>query len=235
MTHTYLDTTIDYNVVYERRNNIGIYVDIYGYIEVRASKETSIDSIEKSLEKQWELILHKSQEMKDRHTGNYEKVYEHGEKFLYLGKSYPIIISIKIDIEKDCVIFEDDKLHINVKQQDDEAVRQALKRFYYQKCKSIIEKRIRNYQSEFKIKPRSIKITDDKKSWGTCNSKYELTFNWKLAMAPLDVIDYVVVHEMCHTVHLNHDRSFWRLVGKILPDYEQRQRWLALSGWKMIV
>ena len=46
-------------------------------------------------------------------------------------------------------------------------------------------------------------------------------------MAPLKVIDYVVVHEMCHMVHMNHDRSFWRLVGKIIPDYEQRENWLA--------
>ncbi len=54
-------------------------------------------------------------------------------------------------------------------------------------------------------------------------------------MAPLRVIDYVVVHEMCHMVHMNHDRSFWRLVGKIIPDYEQRENWLALSNWKMVV
>ena len=54
-------------------------------------------------------------------------------------------------------------------------------------------------------------------------------------MAPLNVIDYVVVHEMCHMVHLNHDRSFWRLVGKIIPDYEQRENWLNFSNWKMTV
>jgi predicted metal-dependent hydrolase len=235
MTHTYLDTTIDFNVIYERRKNVGIYVDVYGYIEVHAPKDSDIIVIQKALEKQWELILLKSKEMKDRNLGSYEKVYEHGETFLYLGKAYPIVITCNSDLEKDCVILEDDKLYINVKQQDDDVIRQALKRFYYQNCKSVIEKRIRFFQSEFKVKPRSIKITDDKKNWGTCNSKYELTFNWKLIMAPIEVIDYVVVHEMCHTVHLNHDRSFWRLVGKVIPDYERRQNWLALSGWKMIL
>jgi len=63
---------------------------------------------------------------------------------------------------------------------------------------------------------------------------YDLLYK-KLAMAPLEVIDYIVVHEMCHMVHLNHDRSFWRLVGKMLPDYEERESWLAQSSWKMVV
>ncbi len=70
---------------------------------------------------------------------------------------------------------------------------------------------------------------------GTCNSKRELTFNWKLAMAPLDVIDYIVIHEMCHMVHMNHDRSFWRLVGKYMPNYDEKQAWLANSHWKMVL
>ena len=54
-------------------------------------------------------------------------------------------------------------------------------------------------------------------------------------MAPMEVIDYVVIHEMCHTVHLNHDRSFWRLVGKYDPNYEYHQKWLATTNWKMIL
>ena len=54
-------------------------------------------------------------------------------------------------------------------------------------------------------------------------------------MAPMEVLDYVVIHEMCHMIHLNHDRSFWRLVGKYKPDYEQCQEWLRQSHWKMVV
>jgi predicted metal-dependent hydrolase len=54
-------------------------------------------------------------------------------------------------------------------------------------------------------------------------------------MAPLKVIDYVVAHEMCHMVQLNHDRSFWHLFGKIIPGYEQRESWLKFSNWKMTV
>lgn len=235
MTHTFLDTTIYFTIIYKRRKTIGIHIDLNGQIEVQAPKDTPMNTITSLLENKWEWIGQKSKEMKDRAAGNLAKVYDPGEVFLYLGKAYEIRISSNNDIIKDYVVFEEDKLQIYVKQQNDESIKQALKRFYYQQCKALVEGRIRIYQSDFKMKPRSIRITDDSKNWGTCNSKLELTFNWKLAMAPIEVIDYVVVHEMCHMVHLNHERSFWRLVGKILPDYEVRQNWLALSNWKMIV
>ena len=214
---------------------MGIYIDLYGNVEVQVPKGTPDEHVLQLLEEKWDWIQQKSKEMKDRMLGPKEKVYDHGESFLYLGNTYPIQISQDIDIKQDHVVFEGDKLHIYVKQLEDEKIKQALKRFYYQQCKALVEKSIQSYQSNFKIKPRSIRISDSKRTWGTCDSKQQLTFNWKLAMAPLKVIDYVVVHEMCHMVHLNHDRSFWRLVGKILPDYERRENWLALSSWKMTV
>jgi len=235
MTHTFAGETIDFDLVYKKRKTMGIYINVYGHVEVRAPKETSDECVLQLLEKNWNWVQKKIKEMKERTAGHMEKVYDHGEIFLYLGKTYPIQISQDMDIKQDYVMFEVDKLHIYVKEQEDERVKQALKRFYYQQCKALVEGRIKAYQSNFKTKPRSIRISDNKCTWGTCDSKLQLTFNWKLAMAPLEVIDYVVVHEMCHMVHLNHERSFWRLVGKIMPDYEERQNWLALSSWKMIV
>lgn len=235
MIHTYSGTTIRFEIKYKNRTSIGISIDSYGNIEVQAPKGTADEKVLQLLEGKWDLIRQKVNEMKDRLQGSQEKVYEHGESFLYLGTTYPIKISQDIKITKDYVVFEGEKLHIFVKQLDDEKIKQALKRFYYQQCKAFVEKSISFYQSNFKTKPRSIHISDSKNTWGTCDSKLQLTFNWRLAMAPQEVIDYVVVHEMCHMVHLNHDRSFWRLVGKIMPDYKEKENWLALSNWKMTV
>ncbi len=235
MTHTFLGETIDFDLIYKRRKTIGIYIDIYGRVEMRVPKEVSEEKALQLLEKKWDWVQHKSKEMKQKTAGHKEKVYDPGEIFLYLGNSYPIEISEDKNVKQDYVMLEGDKLHIYVKQQDEERIKQALKRFYYKQCKALVEKRIQFYQNNFKLKPRAIRIANNNSNWGTCDSNLQLTFNWKLAMAPLEVIDYVVVHEMCHMVHLNHERSFWRLVGKILPDYEQRKNWLALSSWKMIV
>ncbi|GHI00294.1 M48 family metallopeptidase [Neobacillus kokaensis] len=235
MIHTYLGETIRFEINYKNRTSFGITIDSYGNIEVQAPKATPDDRVIQLLEGNWELIQQKLKEMNDRLQGPEKKVYEYGEHFLYLGNTYPIQIIQDINLEEEHVVFEEGKLRIYVKKSDPEKIKQALKRFYYQKCKALVEKSISFYQSSFKTKPRSIRITDSKTTWGTCDSKQQLTFNWKLAMAPREVIDYVVVHEMCHMVHLNHDRSFWRLVGKIMPDYKEKESWLALSSWKMTV
>jgi predicted metal-dependent hydrolase len=235
MIHKYLGQTLSFEINYKNRTSMGIYIDVYGNVEIQAPKGTSDKLLLQLLEEKWDWIQQKSTEMKDRTLGQKVKVYDHGETFLYLGNEYPIQVSLDINIKQDYVVFEGDKLYIYVKQLEDEKIKQALKRFYYQQCKTLVERSIRSYQSNFKIKPRSIRISDNNRNWGTCDSRQQLTFNWKLAMAPLKVIDYVVVHEMCHMVHLNHDRSFWRLVGKIIPEYEQMENWLALSSWKMTV
>lgn len=235
MIHKYLGQTLSFEINYKNRTSMGIYIDVYGNVEIQAPKGTSDELILQLLEGKWDWIQQKSTEMKDRTLGQKVKVYDHGETFLYLGNEYPIQVSQDITIKQDYVVLEGDKLYIYVKQLEDEKIKQVLKRFYYQQCKTLVERSIRSYQSNFKIKPRSIRISDNNRNWGTCDSRQQLTFNWKLAMAPLKVIDYVVVHEMCHMVHLNHDRSFWRLVGKIIPEYEQMENWLALSSWKMTV
>jgi len=235
MIHTYSSKTIQFEIKYKNRTSIRILIDSYGKIEVQAPKKTPDERVIQALEDKWDLIQQKLKEMRDRMNGPQEKVYENDESFLYLGDNYPIKIIQDIHIMQDHVVFEGEKLYVYVKQLDDEKNKQALKRFYYQQCKVLVEKSISSYQSNFKTKPRSIRISDSKSTWGTCDSKRQLTFNWRLAMAPREVIDYVVVHEMCHMVHLNHDRSFWRLVGKIMPDYKEKENWLALTNWKMTV
>ncbi|QIZ06857.1 M48 family metallopeptidase [Priestia megaterium] len=235
MIHKYLGQTLSFEINYKNRTSMGIYIDVYGNVEIQVPKGTSDELILQLLEEKWDWIQQKTTEMKDRTLGQKVKVYDHGETFLYLGDEYPIQVSQDITIKQDYVVLEEDKLYIYVKELEDEKIKQALKRFYYQQCKTLVERSIRSYQSNFKIKPRSIRISDNNRNWGTCDSRQQLTFNWRLAMAPLKVIDYVVVHEMCHMVHLNHDRSFWRLVGKIIPEYEQMENWLALSSWKMTV
>ncbi|WP_223594548.1 M48 family metallopeptidase [Neobacillus bataviensis] len=235
MIHTYAGKTIRFEIKYKNRTSIGIMIDSYGNVEVQAPKGTPDERVLQLLEDNWDLIQQKLKEMKDRLQGPQQKIYEPGESFLYLGNTYPIQIFQEKNINEDYVVFEGEELHIYVKQLEDEKIKHALRRFYYQQCKALVEKSIFFYQSHFKTKPRSIRITDSKTTWGTCDSRQQLTFNWRLAMAPQKVIDYVVVHEMCHMVHLNHDRSFWRLVGKIMPDYKEQENWLTLSNWKMTV
>lgn len=226
---------ITYKLLSKKRKTYGIYIDMYGNIELRVPKQPKEEYILKILEEKYEWIVKKSEEMKEKTMGYKEKTYTHGETFLYLGKEYPIQIYQAGADEKNHTIFKDNTLLVYVKEHNDIQVKEALKRFYNQQCKALIEQRVSYFQKQLRVKPKSIKLTSSKANWGTCNSKKEITFNWRLIMAPQEVMDYVVVHELCHLIHMNHDRSFWRLVGQVIKDYEKQQSWLAYSNWKMVL
>jgi predicted metal-dependent hydrolase len=79
-----------------------------------------------------------------------------------------------------------------------------------------------------------ITMRDQRSRWGSCSSTGALSFNWRLVLAPHDVLDYVVVHEVCHLVEHNHGPAFWRLVGRRRPDYRESKRWLDDHGWELL-
>ncbi len=92
-------------------------------------------------------------------------------------------------------------------------------------------------QSEaFALGVRYTRLTlrDQKSRWGSCSSKGTLSFNWRLVLAPHDVLDYVVVHEVCHLVELHHGPDFWALLAKRRPGYEESKRWLDDHGWEIL-
>jgi hypothetical protein len=77
-------------------------------------------------------------------------------------------------------------------------------------------------------------VRDQVSRWGSCSSKGGLNFNWRLVLAPHDVLDYVVVHEICHLVELNHSAKFWKLVERRRPNYRDSKRWLDEHGWEIL-
>jgi predicted metal-dependent hydrolase len=77
-------------------------------------------------------------------------------------------------------------------------------------------------------------LRDQKSRWGSCSSKGGLSFNWRLVLAPHDVLDYVVVHEVCHLVEHHHGPAFWRLVARRRPGYREQKRWLDDHGWELL-
>jgi predicted metal-dependent hydrolase len=79
-----------------------------------------------------------------------------------------------------------------------------------------------------------ITLRDQRSRWGSCSSKGALSFNWRLVLAPHDVLDYVVVHEVCHLVEHHHGREFWKLVERRRPDYRDSKEWLDTYGWEIL-
>lgn len=101
-------------------------------------------------------------------------------------------------------------------------------------ARRIFEERSAHFAEIIGVKYNRIAIREQKTRWGSCSSDQNLNFNWKLILAPPEVLDYVVVHEICHLKEMNHSRAFWDEVEKILPDYQAQKQWLKDNGWKLI-
>lgn len=132
---------------------------------------------------------------------------EVGKKYIkYLGDTKPLDEAINADGLSETEILDE------------------ISKFYIRCSKQITKERTKIYQESLKVTPRSIKIEKICNRWGSCNSKKEITYNYLISTLPMELIDYIVVHELCHIHHMNHDRSFWRKVGSIIPDYKERMR-----------
>ena len=86
------------------------------------------------------------------------------------------------------------------------------------------------YAEVMGVTPAKVRISSAKTRWGSCSAKGNLNFNALLMLMPKEVIDYVVVHELCHLREMNHSDRFYREIARVMPDYEERQRWLRENG-----
>jgi predicted metal-dependent hydrolase len=109
------------------------------------------------------------------------------------------------------------------------AVKKHIEQYFKQQAEHIIPLKVATYAQLTSLKPSSIKIRQYRSRWGSCNSRGELSFNTLLMMLPIDVINYVVVHELCHLQHLNHSKEFWQLVAKYFPHYNQAKQWVKTN------
>ena len=115
--------------------------------------------------------------------------------------------------------------------------RAALEQKYRSAARILFAERVRFFEPLLPpehLRITGIRIAAQKSRWGSCSSRGTLSFNWKLMLAPPEVLDYVVVHELCHLVEMNHSKAFWDLVGSILPDYKRLRKWLKDNGASLL-
>ena len=113
---------------------------------------------------------------------------------------------------------------------DYEYRREQLEKWYRREAAAIFEEKAEEFAKRLHVSFEDIRIKDQKSRWGSCSSKRNMNFNWRLLMAPEPVCDYVIIHELCHLVHMNHSADFWNLVESICTDYRQYKKWLREKG-----
>lgn len=218
-------------VVYSKRKTIAIHINRDKNVIVRAPIGIDKNKLKELVESKGNWIINKLDEVK--HYKIHEKKYQNGELFLFLGKEYPLDIVVNNKINRPVVEIKDYSLKVTTNSNDKECIKSLIEYFYRHETLKIINARIKYYQKYFKIQPNNIRVKKQKTRWGSCSSLKNLNFNLKLSMAKISVIDYIVVHEMSHLIHLNHSKDFWNLVRSVLPNYEEEKKWLRSNESKL--
>ena len=160
-----------------------------------------------------------------------DKKYEEGEDHLLFGESLKLEIILADNPTRTSVLKAEDKLSIQVYAQFDklkrsQELKNALLMFYLEKGIEYLTEKVNFYTNLLGVDYTKVEIKKVSSIWGSCSAKNVLSFNRKLVMAPYEVIDYVVIHEVCHLKERNHSSRFWSLVFKLDKDYKQHRRWL---------
>ncbi len=232
-------STISYEIIRSNRKTLGLEVSLEEGIKVRAPKRLKQARIAELVRQKAPWILKKQSEFADVKPSPTPKKFVGGEKLPYLGRRYRIKVkniegkdvSVKLYqgkfwIEVGVEISEDDRR---------EAIRAKLILWYREQALDKLAERVERYQNRIGQEPNSIKVKEQKKRWGSCSSLGNLNFNWRIIMAPISVIDYIVVHELAHLKHLNHSKDFWQLVEAIVPSYKEKQEWLRVNRKRLVV
>ena len=113
---------------------------------------------------------------------------------------------------------------------DYEDRRWVLEQWYRRQAQIVIGEKAREFAALLGVSYAAVRIKDQRSRWGSCSGKGNLNFNWRILMAPEAVCDYVVIHELCHLVHMDHSERFWKLVESVCPDYRRCRAWLKEQG-----
>lgn len=236
---------IKINVIYRKRKNISIRIIPKDKIDIISPKSVPNSFLKEVIIKKKDWILKTLDKYKNISQEFYEeRQFVDGEIFYYLGKEYKLkLICDKNILNKNknyCHIsLHKENIVIKINNYDKELIRSKIKRWYKIESEKVVLSRIeylkQNNQIIRTLNPNIIKIKEQKKRWGSCTSQKSIYINSRISMARLDVIDYIIIHEFCHLVHMNHSKDFYELVKKIMPNYKKCEIWLKENGYKLII
>jgi len=156
-----------------------------------------------------------------------------GSVLKFFGNEYQIEFS-KVKSSKPFLLFFDKKIKFYPSEQC-QNFESALIKLIRDKASSLIKKRVLILSSRYQIRFNKLRIKDTKTRWGSCSSLGNINLNWRLAFAPLECLDYMILHELCHIKEMNHSKKFWKEVESKIPDYKVWKKWLRENGRSLYV
>lgn len=215
----------DYSIKRSKRKTLSIYIERDGAVSVLAPEHNTDSEIESIvMQRSYQIYKHLA-EQEELNAAKTQREIANGESFLYLGRNYRLQL-----VKEQEVPLKLKDGHFYLLQSFKEDAQLIFKNFYKAKALPRINARVEYFKTRMGVSPNEIRIMELHNRWASCSRKGDLNFHWKCLMAPLTVLDYIIVHEMAHLIHDNHSEAFWNVVDKILPDYRERKSWLRFNG-----
>lgn len=215
-----------------RRKTASIRVE-EGAVSVVVPTSTSIEKIDQLLESKRLWIKEKMALQRDLAPAS-GKQFVSGEAFSYLGRNYRLKVIqgpfVPVKLLQGQLVAQTPE-----GSQQSHMIRNALVRWYKRQATQKIQEKVRRYAPMVGVEPSGVAIKAFKSRWGSCTAKGELEFNWRIMFAPNRMVDYVVVHELCHLIHHDHSPEFWLEVQRVMPDYLDCRNWLKENSDRLII
>ena len=211
----------------ERASRSRIDVDLSG-VTVVIPEGKNLEP-EEFLHEKKDWVLDKQKEIENYWARIPEREFEEGETFPYLGEEYELSFTPgnRFDIVDGRIMIPEEKAN-------DSSLKDVIEELYREKAREKILEIIGEYREELDVDFNKLYIRNQKTKWASCSSKNNLSFNWRLMMAPEKVLEYVVVHELLHLKEPNHSDRFWSLMEDVMPDYRERRRWLKENSPELV-
>ena len=225
---------IPYTVAYSaRRKTVKLTVSAPDVVEVVAPTGTPNEVVERAVASRAKWIIEQLAEFKDVRYQPAAREYVSGESFLYLGRTYALDLQVDPLVRRVKVDLVNQKLVVDTNSDEPDIIKKALTAWYRKQAKIVLDEKVAYHAAKMGLSPAGMTVKDQKKRWGSCTKGNRLIFNYRAVMAPSNAIDYIVVHELCHLQEKGHTPRFWKMIASVLPDYEERKRWLLENGAKL--
>jgi predicted metal-dependent hydrolase len=212
------------------RETTDIVIERDGKIVVRPPSDFTPEQVDAVVESKRMWIYRNLAEWKDLNASAVAREWVNGETFLYLGRAY----RLSLVAGQECALqLKEGRFCLSrqvIEKGDTDTAKQAFESYFSEKGRHRFSDRIAYFAPKVGVDVVGIKVKDMGYRWASCGKQGVINFHWKCMMAPPRIIDYIVVHELCHFHHRNHTDAFWNEVDKVMPDYRERKEWLGKHG-----
>lgn len=230
-------TRIDYQIRRSpRRRTVGISVDPRLGVLIAAPTDAPLNRLDTIVHRKARWIVERMRQVTNGDGCLPPREFVSGESYLYLGRQYRLKALPAAESGDARLI--GGRIHVPVQQrltapEKAGAVRQSLESWYRRHAKRRLPERVAQWSGRVGVRDVRVVIRDQQRRWASCDQRGTLRFNWRTIQAPMQLVDYIVVHELVHLRHKDHSKAFWALLGRVMPDYERRRDELRRIGPKL--